>query len=657
MVWGPLIREPHSWPYFHRRVIRRQPRRVAKRIEKMMARERAKTLVEWRGAVIIPLLSVAAIWHTACNKGGGAEAPNTSSGGTASMEVIFPTPPKCEGEVCANIRTNRDDVERKGRAPFAVFFDGTLETESGLAFHDLHFEWKFGADSAPTAGDVWRHTGKKKNVAFGPIAGHVFTEPGDHPVTLIVSNAHGETAEQTVIVTVTDDWPSTRCYADIRNNGGDFSGCPLAEADGSCGDPACVDTSDLLTAVGGHLSTGSRLMFRRGDTFTAARDGDLRITQRGPGLVTAFGSAAERPELVIQSAEARLFPVAVGADDWRVEHVHLRGNGTNTPEMAAHYTLFHDVIIDGFRNCAGIRGSDEFVKGVFLVDFDCRNIITQAAGWQFFLIMQQGGILGASVEDGRITEGNIRFMHGSQVLVQHNFLDRAADNKQSITIRSCDALDNVTGGCSAGVPTRQIVVSDNIIHARTTQVIDMKPEGPHEDVIFERNFITYVDATDNLASQAFALSTGERVSVRNNIFQQSGGNAVNFVQAAVSPLWVYGNTVVANVTGPARLCRAGDTAEGECANNLVVSTGDAPTMWNDELDGGGNFFSQSDFEGTVILGNDQLGTLSIPPLPSEFLLQPISAPRGASVAIQGYNPIDFMGNPRTTPGGDVGALE
>ena len=64
-----------------------------------------------------------------------------------------------------------------GVAPLAVFFDATAttHTDSNIRpFHDLSYVWDF----ADAKGESWRFSGRDKNTAYGPLAGHVFEGDG-----------------------------------------------------------------------------------------------------------------------------------------------------------------------------------------------------------------------------------------------------------------------------------------------------------------------------------------------------------------------------------------------------------------------------------------------------------------------------------------------
>jgi len=60
-----------------------------------------------------------------------------------------------------------------GVAPLSVHFDSGYEGED---FHNYHFTWDFGDSGA----GVNVHNGLNKNIDTGPIAGHLYENPGSY---------------------------------------------------------------------------------------------------------------------------------------------------------------------------------------------------------------------------------------------------------------------------------------------------------------------------------------------------------------------------------------------------------------------------------------------------------------------------------------------
>jgi hypothetical protein len=163
-----------------------------------------------------------------------------------------------------------------GPAPLAVLFDATgTAAPGGNTFHDLVYTFTFG-DGPGT----WPHSGKPRDRQVGgPIAAHVFEQPGTYTVKV---EAGGSSA--TVQVRVDDPG---KVYAGSRTIcvGSAFDGCPQgAEQRSSL--PALFDDR--------------RVLLRRGDSF-----GTLTLRQGDQGVqVGAFGPGRDKP---------RVFAVSIGA--------------------------------------------------------------------------------------------------------------------------------------------------------------------------------------------------------------------------------------------------------------------------------------------------------------------------------------------------------
>ena len=130
------------------------------------------------------------------------------------------------GAVQARPAINGINASRtSGVAPLAVMFDAMDATDPSYRreFHSLHYEWTFDDPSSGT----WSYSGKSRNQAIGPLAGHLFTRPGTYRVTLTVTNPAGQAATAAVTINVQD--PAT-AYAGTRttcvSSRGNFSGCP-----------------------------------------------------------------------------------------------------------------------------------------------------------------------------------------------------------------------------------------------------------------------------------------------------------------------------------------------------------------------------------------------------------------------------------------------
>ena len=162
-----------------------------------------------------------------------------------------------------------------GPAPLAVMFDATgsrLGSSGTYAFHDLNYEFNFGDNN----GSIWALSGQSKNVqSGGPLAAHIFEQPGTYTVRVRVSAPNGQYSDATVAVTVQDPavvYPGTQTIC--VSTSGNYSGCP-AGAVQQTGLPVSFD--------------GKRILLRRGESF-----GNITVRHQDDGVqIGAFGTGAK----------------------------------------------------------------------------------------------------------------------------------------------------------------------------------------------------------------------------------------------------------------------------------------------------------------------------------------------------------------------------
>lgn len=238
-----------------------------------------------------------------------------------------------------------------GVAPLAVFFDatGTTHTDGGIdEFHDLLYEWSFDDPGAGT----WTVSGEDKNAARGPLAAHVFDTAGTYTVTVVVTDASGDTDTDTVdgdiIVTDPDTVFSGGATICISNDT-DHTGCPSGATE--------IDSqadSDIALATNCNVDAASvRCLFKAGDSFTSSVGVSLYST--GPGIVGSYGSGA-KPTVTDTSGNVITF--GSNTNDWRVMDLALTGPGTgagiNTAFEAEHSLIYN---VDASNYTEGIRSS------------------------------------------------------------------------------------------------------------------------------------------------------------------------------------------------------------------------------------------------------------------------------------------------------------
>lgn len=569
-----------------------------------------------------------------------------------SAIVDLPPAPPCASEVCANIRARRVS----GVAPLAVFVDGTIADpdESSALFHKLHYVWDFH-NGDNTYNKTWNNTGLPKRTAYGAIAGHVYDDPGEYEIKLTVSDGQGHVATDTLKITVlsADTLENTYCLADIANNGGDFKGCPLdVNNDGNCDSSGCLDTNSV--AYRDVVKSNTRILFRRGDTFSHQ---GFVVNIKGPGLVSAFGSGTEKPFLRETSGHVVFDENAV---DWRISDLHLEPvDLSSAPKVAGRDILLYDINVHNYSTCGNQFNQDVMVKGVFLVDYHCQGIPSNAGGWKIYAWLEESAYMGFTLtEGGRNAEGHMRFMHASKVLIQHTDLDYYPEGKQSISVRSCANTDGDSIVCPPSLPTSQVIISDNRLLGERGATMNIAGLGTYNDIIYERNLLRFIDTIPGQGTSGFnPAPTLNRLTFRNNILYVDGGGSSRLTSVRnddgpVNEFRIYNNTVVSNGSSSTIEACGGVVNSGLCSNNLVWATNNtsAPNRMN--VPGSGNLSNLDLTESPFIFDFD---FLTIPDA-NDFELKSNSLPATGSQPTGHYNAIDFLSRPRKANGA-IGAVE
>ncbi|MCP4346872.1 MAG: PKD domain-containing protein, partial [Desulfobacterales bacterium] len=163
-----------------------------------------------------------------------------------------------------------------GVAPLGIFFETDLT--SSTAFSNTDYSWNFGDSSS----GIWAETGTSKNTDTGPVSAHVFETPGEYTVILTAKNNSGTIGTETVLITVENPetvYAGTNTVCISRSDSNDFTGCP---------DNAEQVTMDDFDDISSHISTGKRILLRRGDTWTTSGDRTY-LNIDGPVTIGAYG--------------------------------------------------------------------------------------------------------------------------------------------------------------------------------------------------------------------------------------------------------------------------------------------------------------------------------------------------------------------------------
>lgn len=474
-----------------------------------------------------------------------------------------------------------------GVAPLAVFFDATATTHSTASlstYHDLTYEWDFGDTSAGS----WAVSGASKNRAIGPVAAHVFERAGTYTVTLKVRDGLAGTNPVTVVrnIEVTDPntvfaGSNTICFS----TSGNFTDCPTGAQR--------VTTSSFAASDAGVMSyaaSGRRLLLRRGETFSANSMVSLRAN--GPGLVGAFGSAGSaKPRINVASGGGLSFSSRdIHVGDWRVMDLNFVGTGSGTLLGYGGPTrqlLFQRVDAASFSVIASLESSvieyywnQGYTNMRFHEDLafaECNFASTSQANG--FLASNRLMMLGNDWK-GSTTSHVLRIAHAQGAVLAHNrFADTQNAEKHVFKLHSgfFDA-----GYITAGQYSERIVISDNTFRGTASQlVVSMGPQYAganerHRRVLLERNHFVAGPGTFTLLT----IYTSD-FSVRNNIFDQSGGSQAKGIDltAQRGPESPHDNRIVHNTcysrTTPFGVCLQirSDVLNTLAWNNLQVAPG------------------------------------------------------------------------------------
>lgn len=436
-----------------------------------------------------------------------------------------------------------------GVAPLMVFFDATGSSDSGFTgrpFHDLEYRWNFG-DAATTWNRGARAGSSSRNAATGPVAAHLYETPGTYTATLSVFNGSG-TATRKVTITVADpanafSGINTICFSTGKRG---FSGCPANAQQ--------VKTTDFGTAIGTYKSSGKRLLFRRGETFTSSKMPVIDVD--GPGIVGAFGPLADPRPVLRNPANNNALQFSSHKTprirDWRVMDLDIEGSGSNQSNGIALVGGFDQltllrlslrkqrvaVMADAFildhlnkqANTAGHRIWDQLA----FVDSEISEVNHGTAfadkGYGSYLSAERLFYAGNQIDNEGTAAADVahlaRFPYVAKAVIANNTLLRPGPTEHAIKLHAPGWGDATTShdGIGKGY-TRWVVIADNkIVGAADAWLVAIGPEngGSDErvrDVIMERNWLVA-----GPGMQVAVIVWASDVTLRNNIVDSSKGS-------------------------------------------------------------------------------------------------------------------------------------
>jgi hypothetical protein len=416
-----------------------------------------------------------------------------------------------------------------GVAPLAVFFDASATTTPNAErpFHDVQYEWRFGDETSGT----WATTGLSKNLASGPLAAHVFETPGHYVVTVNATDPAAEVENRQVEIVVGD--PEVE-FAGARtvcvSNRGDFAGAPAG---------ARQVTASTLAEVTGLIATGTRVLLRRGETWSATESSFIQINVAGPGILGAFGEG-DPPRLEAGDTAAILLSGRTPlARDFRIMDIAISGNATTSAGVGFDGTadqillqrlevrdvqfgiLGPDSILD-YWNANGSPGHT-FHDQLAIVETRVEH--TVGGGYNVYLGAERLMLLGNVFDDSTAAEHVVRTPLLSRAVVSHNHISRAAPDKHVFKLHG---PEYETPGIGYHRFTELVLVSHNLftggVHAWTVVIGPQNSSSDERlrDLVVERNFFLSGPST-----QVALVVRAQDVTVRNNLFDLTEGPATS----------------------------------------------------------------------------------------------------------------------------------
>jgi hypothetical protein len=580
-----------------------------------------------------------------------------------------------------------------GVGPLAVFFDasGTTSTQTSNPFHEVYYSWNFGDSNGNAAWTYGTRTGSgSKNVAYGPLASHVFENPGTYTVTL--TGFDGVSISQnSVVITVTD--PAT-VYSQRHFYSNDTTYAVGTPADNGTTVFRHDSTSDFDAAIATDIATNRALYFEWGDSFASSSAASVIVD--GPGTIGAnpYGSGT-KPSI---TGNVGKFSLGNSTNndfaDWRIVDLSMPASGAgNTITLGgtvdgllvlncditntSHGVYFPINTLDAHNNPTKIQN---IYKNVFIVG--C--VIDTVDQYHIFGGAENLVILGNKTTVATNAH-SIRTQWSRNAVISNNEIGTAFQT--CLTIRGvCYNVADRTGSGVLGfytledqIYTERNIVSDNKMIGGAgvnplfsyTTITSGLPETRFRNSIVERNWIILGGAGAGNTNVPFQFE-GQLISIRNNLFDTSlssapaGETGIQIAPQAssqtVDSVWVYHNTHYSSrATGTLVFFNEASTPDPtniKVKNNLIVAP-DNSSASTDPVTGtyGAGFDEGTGVNSTQaqIQGTSPLSTTP-PTTPAHWQITVSTYPVGAGEdSLKVFD--DFFENIRdwSTPDTDIGA--
>jgi hypothetical protein len=585
---------------------------------------------------------------------------------TVAVSAPASAPTVACSDVSGSLTLKASAVRDTGISPFLVFFDATGTTDTSISgktttFQDVAYTWNFG-DTGASGKSTWGYGANRgrnsRNTATGGVAAHLYVAAGVDTAYVVTVTAHNGTNTASCQLGVKAYDPAgANGFARAKTTCVSASGTPTPGSGGCPAGAAILHTSSFNTALGSHLGSGKRVLFKCGDTFT----GDNATLSGTTWSVGAYGGCegtqTNRPALRDAGTSGQL-TVAMTAGDGRITDLDLEGNGTAAYAVAANaggssvpYQITLDNLYSNGNDAAyaysqgaqwgiidSVMTSMRTSIGVYLNYAE--NNQAQWSGNPFNNINYQA-LLGNSFNGvGGTTSGTgletVRISACRMCVIENNTIENANNIGAVLKLHSGNTyLSNPTW---TGVYTEFIEISDNWFGGTSgAQLVENSPQNSGDDerlrnIVVERNLFS---GSTSAPGGKLLLVSAVNETVRDNVFYMPGNPSqyafygVQVAQRGIEPVpsavKVYNNTCYAPNAVQDQRCVGFDgiamrapAIDSVARNNLfyvpagghttVVNNGTGNTVSNNTTtpttnpgftNGSGSFSLLSDFKPTA----------------------------------------------------------
>lgn len=480
------------------------------------------------------------------------------------------------------VSLNVTQTRTSGISPLTVWFDATGSTSTntlggvGNMFQDAFYEVNFG-DTDISGTTTWQYganpNGNSKNKATGAVVAHTYVNTTSSDETYTVTEwVNDGTAKTTCQMQVTVYAPTGPHGFSAANttcvfNSALGSGCPAGAG--------TLTTSSLATATGStYWASGKLLLFKCGDTFTGNSASPALTTARMGAYGTCQNQSTGRP----QFTGGTILTIHEPSTDVAMSDLDLETTGntqgtavqsTNSYQNPTLQLTWYNIKVNGYEssyavgNCSQCAWTQDYMGSMgasqgFWPNLSGQMCTNASTAWNCglagptsytnctvgygsqywtvsYLAIMGGFYNGAGAPNNGNGIETVRIPGGNCIFISNTTFENA-NNIGAVLKWHCGNTQN-TQETNIGNPCMYHVAEDNLFTGTSgAQLVEYAPQNGVTDerlqnAVWERNWFQ---------GQKFLVGA-RNVTVRNNIFDNSGagGTAAQACRRGVE--WNYGN--------------------------------------------------------------------------------------------------------------------